>query len=208
LGGVVSSTATTISYSRRAAEAPETSHLAALIIMIASTIVFIRVMVEIAVVAPAIFWQVVPPLAAMMGLMAVISGVMYFFLNKKGDQIPLDKHPSELKAAIIFGLLYAAVLFVVAAVQENFDNQALYFVAALSGLTEMDAITISTAQMVDQERIDVDTGWRMILIGFLSNLGFKAGAIALLGHRRLLLEILFTFGIATVGGILMLVFWP
>lgn len=208
LGGVISSTATTISYSRRASRAPATSHLAALIVTIASTIVFIRVLVEIAVVAPDILLDVGPPLIAMMALMAAISAGLYLLLAKQEEPIPVDENPSELKAAIIFGLLYAAVLFAVAAVQENFDDQALYVVAAFSGLTEMDAITISTSQMVSQERIDVDVGWRMILIGALSNLAFKAGAVALLGPRQLLLRILLSFGIAFAGGILLLLFWP
>lgn len=208
LGGVISSTATTISYSRRAARVPESSQLAGVIIAIASTIVFIRVFVEVGVVAPGILYSVTPPLAAMMGLMALIAAGMYFLHDREGTEVPLDKNPSELKAAILFGLAYAAVLFIVAAVQENFDHRALYFVAALSGLTEMDAITLSAAQMVNRERISVDTGWRMILIGFLSNLVFKFGAIALLGPRTLMLRMLVAFGIAMGGGILIIVFWP
>ncbi|MEX0794642.1 MAG: MgtC/SapB family protein [Pirellulaceae bacterium] len=208
LGGVISSTATTISYSRRAARMPESSQLAGVIIAIASTIVFIRVFVEVGIVAPDILSSVTPPLAAMMGLMALISAGMYFMHDREAPQVPTDKHPSELKAAILFGLAYAAVLFIVAAVQENFDDEALYLVAALSGLTEMDAITLSAAQMVSQERIGVDTGWRMILIGFLSNLGFKFAAIALLGPRGLMLRMLVAFGVAFAGGIAIIFFWP
>src|SRR5690606_14232752 len=134
LGGVISSTATTISYSRRAARVPESSQLAGVIIAIASTIVFFRVFVEVGVVAPGILYSVTRPLAAMMGLMALISAGMYFLHDRESTQVPVDENPSELRAAILFGLMYAAVLFVVAAVQENFDNRALYFVAALSGL--------------------------------------------------------------------------
>lgn len=208
LGGVISSTATTISYSRRAARAPESSQLAAVIIVIASTIVFIRVFVEVGIVAPGILYSVVPPLAVMMGLMALISTGMFLLHDREATPVPVDRNPSELKAAILFGLMYAAVLFVVAAVQENFDDSALYLVAALSGMTEMDAITLSAAQMVNQERIGVGTGWRMILIGFLSNLGFKFAAIALLGPRQLMVRTLLAFAIALAGGIAIIVFWP
>jgi uncharacterized membrane protein (DUF4010 family) len=78
LGGLISSTATTVSYARRAKSAPDATSLAAVVIMIASTIAFARVMVEVAVVAPGILGQVAPPLGAMFVLMALISAGAYF----------------------------------------------------------------------------------------------------------------------------------
>ena len=108
----------------------------------------------------------------------------------------------------IFGLLYAAVLFAVAASKEHFGDEGLYIVAALSGLTDMDAITLSTSRMIDKGQLAIDTGWRMILVGALSNLVFKGAAIALLGHRRLLLRIIVAFGIALASGVLILLLWP
>jgi uncharacterized membrane protein (DUF4010 family) len=62
--------------------------------------------------------------------------------------------------------------------------------------------------MINKERLEVDTGWRMILIGALSNLVFKAGAVAVLGHRRLLFRVTIAFGIALLCGLLLLVLWP
>ncbi len=184
------------------------SALAAVVIMIASTVVFGRVLVEVFVVAPNIIMDVFPPLSVMMLLMALISVVLLWFRDPESEEIPLDDDPSELKAAIIFGLLYAAVLYAVAVVREHFDDQALYVVAALSGLTDMDAITLSTAQMIKKERLDVDTGWRMILIGSMSNLVFKAVVIGFLGARKLLVRIAVAFGFSFLGGFLLLIFWP
>jgi uncharacterized membrane protein (DUF4010 family) len=81
-------------------------------------------------------------------------------------------------------------------------------VAALSGLTDMDAITLSTAQLIKRNDLSVDTGWRMILIGALSNLVFKCGAVAMLGHRKLLLRVSLVFGISLAVGVLLLICWP
>jgi uncharacterized membrane protein (DUF4010 family) len=208
LGGLISSTAATVSYSRRSRHVPDTATMASCVIMIASTIVFGRVLFEIAVVAPEILPRVVPPLAVMVLAMLLISAALYRMRGPQADQIPLDEDPSQLKAAIVFGLLYAAVLFAVAAVRENFDERGLYAVAALSGLTDMDAITLSTAQLIKRQELTVDVGWRMILIGALSNLIFKGAAVAVLGHRRLLLRVAAAFGISLLVGILLLVFWP
>jgi uncharacterized membrane protein (DUF4010 family) len=208
LGGLISSTAATVSYSRRSRHAPETATMATFVIMIASTIVFGRVVFEIAVVAPEILSQVVPPLAVMMVTMGAIAAALYWMRRGEAAEIPIDEDPSQLKAAIVFGLLYAAVLFAVAAVKEHFDDRGLYIVAALSGLTDMDAITLSTAQLIKRNDLSVDTGWRMILIGALSNLVFKCGAVAMLGHRKLLLRVSLAFGISLAVGVLLLICWP
>lgn len=165
-------------------------------------------LIEVAVVAPGILPAIVPPLAVMTGLMVVISFGLYLVGVGDTEQVPLDEAPSELKAAIVFGALYAAVLVAVAAAKEQFGTEGLYVVAARSGLTDMDAITLSTAQMIKKEQLDVHTGWRMILIGALFNLVFKAAAVAILGHRRLLLRIAIAFGIAVLGGVLVLLAWP
>ena len=208
LGGLISSTATTVSYSRHARKTPDTSGLASLVIMIASTIVFGRVIIEVAIVAPTILLRLVPPLAAMMVLMISISAVLYAFTRKDKQQVPLEEDPADLKAAVVFGILYAVVLFAVAIVKEHFGDETLYGVAALSGLTDMDAITLSTAQMIKAERLTIDTGWRMILVGGMSNLVFKAFAVAFLGNRFLLKRIVVIFGLSFIGGVLILTFWP
>jgi len=208
LGGLISSTATTVSYSRRARRNEAISGMANVVLLIASTIVFGRVMVEILVVAPGILPVVGPPLMAMMALMALISALTHRSQAGAFSPQPIDEDPAEIKAAVIFGLLYAGVLLAVAIVKERFGNVGLLIVAALSGLTDMDAITLSTAQMIKKGSLDPDMGWRMILIGSLSNLIFKFGVIAALGPRELRARIAKTFGTAILGGLAILAFWP
>ena len=96
---------------------------------------------------------------------------------------------------MLFGLLYAVILFAVAAGRQWLGDRGLYLIAAVSGLTDVDAITLSTAQLIKRGELEVDTGWRMILLGSLSNLVFKGAAVAVLGHRRLLRRVSIVFGI-------------
>ncbi|MCU0980514.1 MAG: MgtC/SapB family protein [Pirellulaceae bacterium] len=208
-GGMISSTATTVSYARRTRHAPEEAvGLAAFVVVVASTIVFARVIFEIAVVAPELLSSIAPPLVVVMLVMGVLALVMYGTRGGEAEQVPMDKDPSQLKAAVVFGLLYAVILFAVAAGQQWFGDRGLYLIAALSGLTDMDAITLSTAQLIKRGELEVDTGWRMILVGSLSNLIFKGAAVALLGHPRLLLRVSIAFGIVLLCGLLLLRFWP
>ena len=56
--------------------------------------------------------------------------------------------------------------------------------------------------------LDASTGWRLILVGTLSNLVFKAGVVAVLGHRRLRGRILTAFGVSFAAGVALLFLWP
>ncbi|MDX1578930.1 MAG: DUF4010 domain-containing protein [Gemmatimonadota bacterium] len=209
LGGLISSTATTVSYAQSARRRPDAAGRGAVIITLASTVVFFRVLFEVAVVAPAVLDDVVLPLLALTAVMIAISGGLFAMTRTSELGLSIaDDDPLDLRAAITFGLLYAAVLFGVALAREHFGNQGLYIVAGLSGLTDMDAITLSTAKLIDSGQLDVGTGWRMIVVGALSNLVFKAGVVAVAGHRRLLGRVAAAFGLAIAAGIALVLLWP
>ncbi|HEU5101108.1 MAG TPA: DUF4010 domain-containing protein [Roseiflexaceae bacterium] len=208
LGGLISSTATTVSYARRAKSAPDTAALAALVIVIASSIAFARVIVEIAIVAPGILGQVAPPLGAMFVLMVLISAGTYILSRGGRDEMPEQENPAELKSALIFGVIYTVVIFAVAAAKDYFGTGGLYVVALISGLTDVDAITLSTARLAAASEIDIPISWRVILLASLANLVFKAGTVAVLGSPQLTKRIAVLFGIAIVGGLLIFWLWP
>lgn len=208
LGGLISSTATTVSYSRRARKVPEASGLAVLVIVIASTVVFLRVLVIIASVAPATLRGMGPPLATMLGVLTVVATAKLLARRHEQAPMPVQDNPSEIKSALFFALLFAVVLLVAAAAKENFGDRGLYVVGVLSGLTDMDAITLSTAQMVGSGKLDSNTGWRVILVAAMSNLVLKGATIALLGGRQLLGKAASFFIIALAAGGLILALWP
>ncbi len=207
LGGLISSTATTVSYARRTASAPQIAPLAALVIMIASCVSVARVLVEIAVVAPRSFPRLAAPLAAMLAACAAIAGALYFFSRREKTELPEQQNPAELKPALIFGGLYALVLLAVAAAIDFFGSAGLYAVGLLSGLLDVDAITLSSAKLVESGRTTVADGWRTILVAAMSNFAFKFGIVALLGNRALTLRIAIAFNLALASGGLIFVFW-
>jgi uncharacterized membrane protein (DUF4010 family) len=208
LGGLISSTATTVSYARRTRHTPEAVPTAALVIVIASAVAMGRVLGEIAAVASGVFWQLALPLAVMLGGMAVLAAGMYFLRRGDTSDLPPQANPAELKPALLFGGLYALAILGVAAAKHHLGETGLYGVALLSGVHDLDAITLSTARLADQGRLDTDTGWRLILAASLSNLFVKGCIAGLLGHRGLLREISLVFGAALVGGLLLLFLWP
>lgn len=207
LGGLISSTATTVSYARRTAQSPEASGVAALVIMVASTIVFARVLIIIGASAPHFLPVAAGPIGTVMVGLAVVCLVLWWLSTKERAELPEQGNPSELKAALIFAALYAGVLLAVAWAKEQFGTRGLYVVAILSGLTDMDAITLSLSDMVNRKQIDPVTGWRLILVAAMSNLVFKAGTVAALGSRKLLGRIALLFAIAFALSLAVILFW-
>jgi uncharacterized membrane protein (DUF4010 family) len=208
LGGLISSTATTVSYARRTVENIKLVNLATVVIVIASCISLGRVLVEMAAVAPVAFASMAPPVAAILAV-SIIAATAMFLWQPSGDaQMPEQKNPAELKPAFIFAAIYAVVLLAVAFAKEHFGSAGFYSVAIVSGLTDMDAITLSSARLVESGHTDPSTGWHAILIAAMSNLMFKFRTVSLLGHRLLTLRIGAVFGLILICGAVVLWFWP
>jgi uncharacterized membrane protein (DUF4010 family) len=208
LGGLISSTATTVSFARSAKETPASVPVAATVIVLASTVVFGRVLVLIAVVAEPAFVKLAPPLAAMLGVMVLVSAAAFWVTRKMASKPPNPENPAELKSALIFGAIYAAVILAIAAAREHFGQAGIFTVAVLSGLTDMDAITISTGQLASGGKMESRVAWQAILIAALSNMVFKAGVVAVLGTRELLWRVGMVFAIAIAAGGAILWLWP
>jgi uncharacterized membrane protein (DUF4010 family) len=185
LGGLVSSTAASISVARRSAAAPAFVPPAAAVVMLASTVVYARLLIEVFAVAPAHWGVIAPPIAAIMAASAVLSLAVWARARVGVDPLPEPENPTELRSALLFGLLYALVLVAVTAAKGAVGDTGLYAIAALSGLTDMDAITLSLARMASDGQLDSGTATRAILVAAIANYGFKFIAVATLGGARL-----------------------
>lgn len=217
LGGLVSSTATTVSYARRSRDAGGDpakpgdrglTRVASVVILLASAVVFVRVLVEIAVVARGAFPAMAPPLALLLAVAVGVAAVLWIGVRREPAEVPEPGNPTELRSALLFGFLYAAVLLAVAAAKEHWQGSGLWVVSVLSGLTDMDAITLSTSRLVQDGRLDAGLGWKLILVASLSNLVFKGAMVAVLGSRALARRIAGLFGVLLLAGGLVLWLWP
>jgi uncharacterized membrane protein (DUF4010 family) len=208
LGGLVSSTATTMSSARRTRGQPDFLRPAAVIIAIASAAVFVRVLVEVAVVARSILVQTLLPIAIVLLLMLIPAVLIWRHVRRERGEMPEQGNPTELKSAVLFAGLYVLVLAALAAAKTYVGSSALYPVAILSGLTDMDAITLSTGRMAQGGSLPGEQAWRLILTAALANLVFKAGLAGLLGSGRLLWQVAALFLPPFIVGVLLILFWP
>lgn len=175
LGGLVSSTATTLAFSRHARASSEMMPIAVIVIVLANLVVLVRLGVLTAVLAPAVLVQLLPVLLG--GLVAGGLGAAYGVhrLQPQGELPPLAMgNPTELRPALGFGLLYAVVLLAAAWLSDWLGTRGLYAVALVSGLTDVDAITLSSLRLHNLDKLTVAVAVNVITLGVLANLVFKS----------------------------------
>jgi uncharacterized membrane protein (DUF4010 family) len=169
---------------------------------------FVRVIVEVLIVNR----ELLPLLAVPFGAMAMVAGAAAWYLRRgsklgaRAESVPL-RNPFSLTAAAKFAAFFALVLLVVQLVQSYAPGRGLYFVAALAGTTDVDAITLSMAQYAREG--DSQLATRAITIAALSNTVVKAGLVMVLGGRALRRPVLLSaLAIIATGAIAMLFLQP
>jgi uncharacterized membrane protein (DUF4010 family) len=178
LGGLASSTATTLTFSERSDEHPELARPLALGITLAWTVMFGRVIIEVAVLNQSLLQVLWLPMAAGMAAGLVFCAYYYFSQRTAEESEVKLSNPFELGTAIKFGLLYAVVLVVAKAAQFYFQDAGLYVASVLAGLTDVDAITLSMAELSQaQGSVGIPTASVAVVLAVISNTVVK-GAIA------------------------------
>jgi len=185
-GGLVSSTAVTLAFSRQSRDPAYAAAVPALAsgILLAWSTMFVRVIVEVLVVNRALLASVAIPFAAMA---TVAAGAAWILARRaqaapSAESVPL-RNPFSLTAATRFAAYFALVLLVVALVRTYAPDRGLYYVAALAGTTDVDAITLSMAQYARSGNPDLAAN--AIVIASLSNTFVKAALVSVLGGPRL-----------------------
>lgn len=208
LGGLVSSTATTASYAQTPAEDPVRTRAAAAVVILATAVVFVRVLIEIGAVSLTLLATAAAPIGILL-VLAVLLGLISVkgTGNQEGSAVE-KSNPSKLGPALFFALMYGGVLLAVAAAEDFLGGAGLYGVAALSGLTDMDAITLSTSELVASGRVEPGTGWRAIVLAGISNLVFKGGIVVSAGNRSLSRRVAGSFAVLAAVSLLLILFWP
>jgi uncharacterized membrane protein (DUF4010 family) len=182
LGGLVSSTATTLSFSRHARASREMMPVAVIVIVLANLVVLVRLGVLATVLAPGVLAQLAPVLAG--GLVAGGLGAAYgvYRLQPHGELPELAMgNPTELRPALGFGLMYAVVLLAAAWLSDWLGARGLYAVALISGLTDVDAITLSSLRLHNLGKLPVAILVNVITLAVLANLLFKSALTLAIG---------------------------
>lgn len=190
-GGIASSTATTLAFSRHGRDSPQLAGMAALVILLANWVVLARLSVLIVVLAPTLLLSVLPVFigGALGGLVVIY--LAWRNLDTRDDAPRLEmKNPTEIRAALSFGVLYAVVLFAAAWLSDLVGSRGVYAVALVSGLTDLDAITLSSLRLFNLGNLQAHETATAILLAMLANTVFKSGLAVVIGGATLARKVL------------------
>ena len=186
LGGLVSSTAVTLSFSQRSQTQPDLAKPFALGITVAWMMMFLRVVAEVAALNRALLRMLWLPMAAATAVGLVYS--LYLYLAQRTDEeggVNLS-NPFELRPAVTFGLLYAVILLFSKVAQTYLGDMGVYLSSTVAGFTDVDAVTLSLAELGGKvDGIDLTVAARGIVLAATSNTLVKGGIVLVSGSALL-----------------------
>lgn len=202
LGGLVSSTAVTLGFSQRSKQEPDLAPAFALGILLAWTVMFFRVVIEVGVVNLALAGR----LALGVGLMGGINLLICLFLwrrnrTRETGTVASGHNPFELGEAIKFGLLFGAITFAAKAAEVYLGDAGLYLAGAVAGLSDVDAISLSMANLAAANPDSLGVAARTVIIAVLSNTLVKSGMIVSLAAPALRRVMLPSTALLLVAGV-------
>jgi uncharacterized membrane protein (DUF4010 family) len=174
LGGLVSSTATTLSYSRLARKDPPAAAALILVVLAANAVVLVKLAVVAALVSPQLLPALLPVLGG--GLLLALPAPLLLWrgLGRQPSPPRLELgNPSELRVALLFAAIYASMLLAVAWLHQAIGPSGVYAVAVLSGLTDIDAIALSALHLANTGTIPPQEAVRAISLAYLSSIALK-----------------------------------
>lgn len=200
-GGLASSTATTLSMSKLSRARPDLALDCTLALLIACTVMLWRVEVLVVAISPALALAILPGFFLMSVPGMVFAGWRFRHKQGAGEASGVYKNPLNLKVALQFGALYAAVVFVVKLAVSWFGDAGLLIASFLSGLTDLDAISLSLSNLFRDTHVSTTLAVQGIILGAVANSIMKAALAASLGDRVLRRLTLLVLGATAAIGV-------
>ncbi len=199
-GGLVSSTATTLVYARHSKVNSNMVRLSAVVILIANLVVLVRLSILGAVVSPTVVVYLLPVMGIGLLFGIASTAIVWSKLKTPGNfPMPETANPTEIHAALGFGLMYVVVLLCAAWLSDIAGSKGLYAVALISGLTDVDAITLSSLHLLELGKLSESNVVTGIALAYLSNLAFKFGMVIFIGGKALARSVVAGFLATAVG---------
>jgi uncharacterized membrane protein (DUF4010 family) len=150
LGGLYSSTATTIILARKIRKDPQSQNQYIAAIILATAMMYLRILALIMIFNNDLFLQLYPWFLLLFAVSAVTGVILFRFRNRDHTSVQQepenDKNPLEFRVAILFALLFVAFSFIIHFVLIRFGRSGLNVLSFLVGLTDIDPFLINLFQ--------------------------------------------------------------
>jgi uncharacterized membrane protein (DUF4010 family) len=207
LGGLASSTAVTLTFAGRARQNPQLVGACAVAVVLASSTMFPRMIVEIYAVSPSLGQLSLIPFATATLTGLGMGGILYTrgtSRAKRDDaQTELEvQNPFSVTQALKFAAVFTVVLVIARAASVYLDDAGAYLAAFVTGIADVDAITLSLARLHEEGELDSYVALDAIGIAAFTNTVSKVGLASILGSLRLGMLIGLSMAVALASGIL------
>ncbi len=204
-GGLASSTATTISFSSASREYPEMATQYARAVLLASTVMFPRIIILILVIHPPLALKVLIPLLVMM-----LTGLFYILVvlrNEKNKEEAVSPdfeitNPLKLSTAIKFGLFFALIIVAVEVAQRYLGSSGIYLTSLIAGLTNVDVISLSLSRLTSTSQLSLEVASVAVVIAALVNTVTKGVIAYVSGTKELRKPVITAFVYMLLTGII------
>ena len=198
-GGMVSSTAVTLSFSGKARGAPVVSRPLAIGLILASTVLYLRSLLLVTIFDRELAVYLAPRLVALFAVGAAFAAIL-FRKKEKGDaEKPPLGNPVELGRALSLALLFTGILVLSRAAEAWLGAGGLWLTGAVGGLIDVDSVAIAVARLHRQGFAPVESAGAAILLATLSNAVLKSGVVLVIGGAKLARIVLPAFAILVAG---------
>jgi uncharacterized membrane protein (DUF4010 family) len=177
LGGVVSSTASTMSFAQRSKENPELAKSLGLAIMLTWTVMYARVTVIVAVISNHLLNELWLPLSLNMAVGAAYATWLYYSQREHTSEEFQYNNPFRLRPALEFGALFAVILVVARAAQLNLGDAGVFLSSAIGGSVDVNAITLSMSDLANGRNIGTVLAAQAVMLATISNMVVKGGMV-------------------------------
>ncbi|OGU56725.1 MAG: hypothetical protein A2V66_04650 [Ignavibacteria bacterium RBG_13_36_8] len=184
LGGLASSTALTLSFTHQSKDIKKYSRNFAAGIVLASTILFPRILIIVFIVNRSLAEALLFPVL----LFTTVGIFMSLLIWRKSKSSEMEEvqltNPFKLMIALKFGLLFAVILFVSSAAQHYLGNKGVYYTSMFAGFADLDAIALTIVDLL-KKNLTINVATISIVIAFTANTIVKAGIAYFWGSKEL-----------------------
>ena len=184
LGGLVSSTAVTLSFSQKARSLPAIRRPLAAGVLLACTVLYLRGLLFMTLFDQALGLYLAPRLLAIFAVCGAFAAAQLRQRPGEGSEAVVLGNPAELGRAAGMGLLFAAILLMSRAAQAELGTRGLWAAGALGGLVDVDSVALAAARLRQQGLASVEAAGGSFLLASLSNTLVKGTLAAAIGGRE------------------------
>lgn len=206
LGGLASSTATTVTFSRRSRECGDAGSPFpyAMAVILACSTMFPRVLLEVLIINPDLLSRLVVVMGSMAGAGFIFCAVLWKKSGKEKSGEVAYRNPFSIGLAVKFGVIFAVIVFISRLSEVLFGDSGIYAISVLTGLSDVDPMTLTMSQISRDDPTKLNQATIAITLAAFANTAMKAAMAVILGSKRFRKLVLLGFGIVLAAGALAL----